>query len=143
MLREERSRDLAVCALLKEDDSRALSLGMAAALEDTPPEAVPLLVPIAHDESLTKDLRVSAVRALGARQGTVAREALLSLASSRRVWLARLFGRRRVAQKSPVVLEALNALAGSADPRAERLLSRAARSSDPVIRQAAEGRLAS
>ncbi len=143
MLREERSRDLAVCALLKEDDSRALSLGLAAALEDTPPEAVPLLVPIAQDESLTKDLRVSAVRALGTGQGTVAREALLSLASSRRGWLARLFGRRRVAQKSPVVLEALNALAGSADPRAERLLSRAARSSDPVIRRAAEGRLTS
>ena len=97
MLREPDNRDMAVCALLVDQDSRALSLGLAAALESSPPEAVPLLIQLARDESLPTDFRTMSVRALAARGRPTSVTGLLELARGRGAWITRLFGRERVA----------------------------------------------
>lgn len=141
MLKEPENRDAAVCALLADDDSRSLTLGLAAAVERCPPEAQALLLDLAEDEALPMDQRILATRALTGRGHPSVVPGLLQLARGKRNLFFRLIRRERVAEKSPVTLHALFGLFHSGDPRAQRLLARARRSHDPEIRAAAEGRL--
>ena len=133
MLRLPEHRARAVCGLLQDTDRRAVSLGLAAATEDCAPEAVDLLAAIGRDESSSDESRVMAVRALGQSSDERALAPLLELAR-RGSGLAP----NRLAEKSPVLLAALHALASFADPppAARKLLARAAASSDEGIREA-------
>lgn len=140
MLRKPDLRDRALCGLLVDDDDpRARSLGLAAATESCPPEAIVILREIVGDSSLPSEQRVMGVRALG-RSGDSEAVAPLIAAVRRGEGLAP----NRLGSKSPVMLAALQALATfPGDIGAGRkLIVKAGRSNDPDIR-AALGREAS
>ena len=133
MLRLPEHQGRAICELLQDTDRRAVSLGLAAATEDCPPEAVDLLAAIARDPTSSDDLRVMAVRALG--QSTDGRALAPVIELTRR---GSGLAPNRLAEKSPVLLAALQALASFAElpAAARKLLARAAASSDEDIREA-------
>src|SRR5213592_1364617 len=131
-------RDEALIAGLRDQDPRTLrlALSIAVALQACPDTAVPLLVNRATDRTLAGDLRALAVRCLGYTKAPAALETLLQLTAGGRT----LFGREKLAAKSPELLVALAALATGwrRDPRARARLLIAASSSDEEIRRAAE-----
>jgi HEAT repeat protein len=140
MLRVPDCRDRALCGLLSDGEPRALALGLAAAVKSSPPEAVPLLGDIARDESLSEELRVMSVRALGLSGDEDAVAPLLELIREGMPKGPR-FLRSRRGQQSPVMLAALQALSTFPDcpAEAERILAKAAGSKDPDVRAAALG----
>ena len=131
-------RDDALIAGLRDQDPRTLrlALSLAVALQAFPDAAVPLLVNRATDRALAGDLRALAVRSLGWTRAPAALETLLQITAGGRT----LFGREKLAAKSPEVLVALAALATgwSHDPRARARLAIAATSADSEIRHAAQ-----
>jgi len=131
-------RDEALIAGLRDQEPRTLrlALSLAVALQACPDAAVPLLVTRATDRSLPGDLRALAVRGLGYTRAPVALETLLQITAGGRT----LFGREKLAPKSPELLVALAALATGwrHDPRARARLGIAASSADGEIRHAAE-----
>lgn len=137
MLRDERTRDRAVCGLLEDPDRKARSLGLAAAIELCPPEAIHLLSNLAEDDAVSNELRLMAVRALGQTADASAVETLVGL-----VRRGSGLGRSRLAEKSPLMLAALQALATLPEgtPDSKKLIARAAKSSDPAIRAAVGAR---
>src|SRR5437867_6233238 len=130
-------RDEALVAGLRDQDPRTLrlALGLAVALQACPDAAVPLLVNRATDRTLSGDLRALAVRALGYTRAPAALETLLQITAGGRT----LFGREKLAAKSPELLVALAALATGwrHDPRARARLAIAASSTDGEILNAA------
>src|SRR5437879_4931710 len=130
-------RDEALVAGLRDQDPRTLrlALSLAVALQASPDAAVPLLVNRATDRTLAGDQRALAVRCLGYTKAPAALETLLQLTAGGRT----LFGRERLAGKSPELLVALAALAPGwpDDPRARARLGIAASSTDGEIRHAA------
>jgi hypothetical protein len=131
-------RDEALIAGLRDQDPRTLrlALSLAVALQAFPDGAVPLLVTRATDRALAGDLRALAVRGLGYTRAPAALETLLQITTGGRT----LFGREKLAAKSPELLVALAALATGwrDDPRARARLAIAAASADGEIRHAAE-----
>jgi HEAT repeat protein len=136
MLRVPAHRDQALCGLLEDRDRKAKSLGLAAAVESCPPEAVDLLAAIVRDESVSPELRLMGVRALGRAEVARAIPPLTEL-----VQRGSGLARGRLADKSPVMLAALQALSTLPDGTVEsrKLVARAARSSDPDVRAAVGG----
>jgi len=136
MLGVPQHRDLALCGLLVDPEPRARSLGLAAATDECPPEAIDILAGITRDEGLTTDIRLMAIRALGRADDPHALEPLLEL-----VRRGHGFGRRKLADKSVLMLAALHALATLPEgtPETRKLVARAARASDSEIRKAAGG----
>ncbi len=132
------ARDEALALGLQDHDPRTLrlALGLAVALQSCPDSAVPVLAGRATERALPPDVRTLAVRALGHARAPAALTTLLRLASTGRT----LFGREKLPPKSPELLSALAGLASGwqQDPRARALLRRAAGSSDPDIRAAAD-----
>ncbi|OLD93198.1 MAG: hypothetical protein AUG79_12225 [Gemmatimonadetes bacterium 13_1_20CM_4_69_16] len=130
-------RDVALVTALKDQDPRTvrLALGLIVALHSCPAAAVSLLVSRASDRVIAADLRVLAIRALGATTAPAALEALLRLTTAGRT----LFGKERLPPKSPELLVALAALVTgwAHDPRTRAVLARAAQSTDREIRAAA------
>ena len=131
-------RDEALVVGLRDQDPRTLrlALGLAVALQTCPDTAVPLLVNRATDRTLPGDLRALAVRALGYTRARAALETLLQITAGGRT----LFGREKLAAKSPELLVALAALATGwrHDPRARARLAIAASSTDGEILNAAD-----
>ena len=131
-------RDEALVVGLRDQDPRTLRLavGLAVALQACPDAAVPLLVNRATDRTLPGDLRALAVRALGYTRARAALETLLQITAGGRT----LFGREKLAAKSPELLVALAALATGwrHDPRARARLALAASSTDGEILNAAD-----
>ena len=130
-------RDEALVAGLRDQDPRTLrlALSLAVALQACPDTAVPLLVNRAMDRTFPGDLRALAVRCLGYTAAPAALETLLQMTAGGRT----LFGREKLAAKSPELLVALAALATGwrDDPRARARLGIAAASTDGEIRHAA------
>lgn len=133
MLRSPDLRDRALCGLLQDADPRGRSLGLAAATESCPPEAIHLLANIVRDSAMPSEQRVMAVRALG-RSGDPGAVDPLVEAVRRGAGLTP----NRLGEKTPVMLAALQALAtfpgdiGSG----RKLIAKATRSNDPDIRAA-------
>jgi hypothetical protein len=131
-------RDEALVTGLRDQDPRTLrlALSIAVALQGCPDAAVPLLVNRATDRTLAGDLRALAVRCLGYTKAPAALETLLQITAGGRT----LFGREKLAAKSPELLVALAALATGwrHDPRAGARLGLAASSTDAEIRHAAD-----
>ncbi len=131
-------RDEALIAGLRDQDPRTLrlALSLAVALQACPDGAVPLLVNRATDRTLPSDLRALAVRGLGYTRAPAALVTLLHITAGGRT----LFGREKLAAKSPELLVALAALATGwrHDLRAGARLGLAAASTDGEIRHAAE-----
>jgi HEAT repeat protein len=130
LLRDPATRDQAVCQALAAPDERSLRLGLTAARERCPPEAVDQLIAMAKDEAMP--LRAQAVHALASAETAKALDGLWDLAVERGGWLSR----ERVRPSSPVVLAALAVLAERwpTVPRVRRLLLQAARHPSSGIR---------
>lgn len=138
LMRVPRYRDTTLMrALRDESDRQTLRLVLSEASENPPDAAIPAVVERLADESLSPDLRVAAVRLLGASRSPAALDALLRTAKGGRT----LLGRPKVAPKSSEVLAALRALARrwAEDRRAAALLERARASRDDDIARAAGG----
>lgn len=134
--------DAALEAALEEDDTRSVTLALSAAQRASQPalaKVVPALQRRMADDELPAAARVAGVRAL-ARSGTKeAHRAMLDVCRGER---GLVFWKSAVAEKSPVVLEALALLAHRwrDEPETRKLLDAAASSGDPEVRAAAAGR---
>jgi len=128
-------RERALLGALRDADPRTVRLALAAALVDCPPAAVPLITGVAHDHTVTSELRVLAIKVLGRVGTTAALDALLELVDGGTNWL----GRPKLANRSIEMLAALLALASGwrNDSRAAAILALAASSNDPEIRSVA------
>jgi hypothetical protein len=134
-LRLPRSREAAVRAALEDTDPSIIRLGLVAALAQCPASLVPQLARLAANPDLTGELRVHAVRALGASRHEEALPALLRLVDGGKSF----FGGARLAAPSPIVIAALRVLADvwSAQKEAHRFLALARRSFVKQLRHAA------
>ena len=133
-MRSPIERDRAVCIALADADERALRGAIAEAQRRCPEAAVPLIAKRLTDP-LPSDLRVSLIRLLLGVRNSTALEALLKVASSGKT----LFGKPRLAPKSPEMLAALAVLSATfaKEPRVAALVVRAKKSADAEIRSAA------
>lgn len=146
LLRFRDQRDRAICDLLAEPAPRAVRLGLQAAQEAAPPEAVPLLLEVLEDETAEEEHRVLALRALGAARPPELPEPLVHAAATRRGGFFRLLGPFRPVKLRPrsrLVLEALAFLARGwkSHPDAMAVLRKARKSNDELVRAAAYGKL--
>lgn len=139
-LRRPEDREEAVRRGMEDDDPKVLSL-VFGALERLPDEVLdalaPTLVQKAADDDLSAELRRPGIRALARVDDRRALRFLLSLSRTRKPWT---FWRTSLAEKGPLMLAALRALAAgwSDEPEAREILERARGSADGEIRRAAE-----
>jgi hypothetical protein len=143
-VRLQLSTDTEVCAgianALADSDEPAVRRGLLAVMEH--PECLQAVLQrvlkFAIDESAESGIRVPAIRALRGTDSSEALEVLLRWAEGPRS----LFGRARSSPTTPELVTALAVLAERwpADPRAQAVLARAAKSSDPVVRAAARAK---
>lgn len=127
----------ALIAAVQDSDPRVVRMALGTVQQGCPAAVVPYIARYAADPSAPGELRVLAIRALGATRSPGARETLLELTRGGRTF----FGRERLAPKSPELVAALRALAAAwaGSPAVRRVLARAAVSKDPDIRAAAAG----
>ena len=106
-------------------------------MKQCPPTAVSRVAELALETAAGEEVRCLAASALGQVRQPRALGALLKLADGGRSFL----GRRKLPPLTPVVLASIKALAQqrAADRLAVSILAAAARSSDPEVRQAAQG----
>lgn len=131
---DERAHALSLA--LSDADPQVLRLALAECAAGCPPALVAQLCRRAGDPAVDPELRVAAVRVLGASREPLALRTLLHLTDGGRSFL----GRRKVAAATPEVLAALATLAAShwtADATAAATLARAAAAADPALRAAA------
>ncbi len=128
-------REAALLGALRDADPRMIRVALSAALDDCPPSAVPPITQLAHEQTVASELRVLAIKVLGRVKNVAALTALLEIVDGGKNWL----GRPRLAARSLELLAALMALAvgWQNDGRASALLTMAAASTDPDIRNAA------
>jgi len=128
-------REPALLGALRDADPRMVRVALTAALEDCPPSALSPITQIVHDQTVASELRVLAIKVLGRVRNVAALTALLETVDGGKNWL----GRPRLAARSLEVLAALMALAAGwqNNGRAAALLTLAAASNDPDIRNAA------
>ena len=127
-----------VHAALSDTDERVRRLGLSACQTDCPRPLIPLVAGLAADAQNSPELRMMAVKVLGACRERQALDTLLSLVKGGTTWL----GRPKLAARSGVVIAGLRALAGAwaGDAEARRVLDLARQSSDPEFRQAVQAR---
>ena len=130
-------RDPAVLTALDDADPRIATLGLREAMKQCPPAAVPRVAELALEPEAGDGVRCLAASALGRVRQPRALGALLTLADGGHS----LLGRRKLPPRTPILLASIKALAQqrAEDPRAVSILAAAARSSDPELRQAAQG----
>jgi hypothetical protein len=127
-------REIGLKAAFSDADPRVVRVGMAVVQQGCPPRVIPFVARLAQVEKVPEDLRLLAVQALANTRDPGALEALVGLVDGGRT----LFGRQKLAAKSPVVLAALRALSGAwrKHPKAEPLLGLAAVANDDELRGA-------
>jgi hypothetical protein len=127
-------REVALKSAFSDVDPRVVRVGIMVVQHGCPPKVLPFLAVLARSEKVPEDLRLLAVQALGNTREQAALEALVALADGGRT----IFGRRRLAAKSAVVLAALRGLAAAwrKHAKAEPLLGLAAASTDDDFRAA-------
>jgi hypothetical protein len=128
-------RERALLGALRDADARLVRLALTGALEHCPPAALPLVTQVVQDATLASELRVLAIKVLGRAGNRSAIGALMQLVDGGTNWL----GRPRLAARSLEMLAALMALGAGwhNDGKAAALLSLAAASGDPDVRNAA------
>jgi len=131
---EERTR--AICTALTDEDPRITRQALNAVVEGGVPEpAVPLLIALATDDERDSELRVGAIRALAAKGGRLALDALLRLTEVRRRSIIDLMSSSSANAELLAAVTGLGAL--RADPLARERLELIARGRDPVAARAA------
>jgi hypothetical protein len=135
LLAEPSTRDQAICDGLADSDERIARLALSAAIEHCPTAAIPALVRRAETAEDDPQLRVLAVRALGASRSPTARDCLVRACVATK---GRWFRKQKLVPKSPLLLASLQALAAGwhTDPHGAAVLALAARSADPEIKTA-------
>jgi len=130
LFREPAVRTRAICTALADADARVKRLALAAVADGGCPEAaVPLVVALATGDE-ESELRVAAIRALGAEGGRLSLDALLRITQLRRS----LLGGMRRGFDEPEFLAALAALGEFLpDHRARERLEQAALLRDPAV----------
>ena len=138
-LRMPNERESAVLTALDDADPRVAKIGLREVLKQCPPAAVPAIARIALEPAAGDDIRFLAATALGGVRQSRALVTLLSLADGGRSFLG--LGRQKMPPRTPVLIASLRGLAQqwAEDPRAVSTLAAAARSSDPEVREAAQG----
>ena len=123
---------------LADEDERLVRMSLLELQDGLPETLVPTLVNRVVRGDHAEGLRAMALRALRNADSTLAREALMEEAGGGKS----LFGRRKVAGKSPTVLAALDSLARrwSDHPAAADLLKAARDHRDAEVRAAAAGK---
>ncbi len=131
------ARARAIAAALSDDDERVKRLALSAATEGGCPDAtVPMVVALAGDDELDGELRIAAVRVLGAKGDRLALDGLLRLTEpKRRSIIGAMMASSTV---PPVTLSAIAALGSLRhDPRARERLELLAQGRDPAMAKAA------
>lgn len=128
-------REMALRAALWDAEPRVIRVGLGALAGSCAPEFAHRVAHIALSAESDDDIRGLAAGVLGGVKTPAALDALIRLTDGGKT----VFGRRRLAPRSPVLMAALRALAAgwSSDPRAADLLAIAAKSSDPELAEAA------
>jgi hypothetical protein len=131
-----RERDRAIRTAIDDDDPRIVRLGLASLQQDCPPTYTGRVAAIAGDVKADPEVRLLAVNALARASEPDARDVLIAVVDAGRT----LFGRQKIAAKTPVVLAALRALAQTwpDEPRVAAILKRGVQSPDSDIRQASQ-----
>lgn len=135
LLRDPDTREDAIVHAVRAPDLPSLRLGLVAAAEGCPPPAVGSIISRLAREELGDDLRALAYRAIGPVQDDAVVDTLLAGCLSRR----RFLWFRRLAPRTSASLEALTSLAmhWRYHPRAAKILARAGKHRDKLMREAA------
>lgn len=130
------SRTRALATALGDDDDRLVRMALLELKDEVPDVVVPTLVNRVVGGDHPPSIRAMAIRTLASAPTKLARECVVGVADGGRT----LLGRRKVAERTPAVLAALEVLARvwSDDEEVQTLLDAARRSKDPRIRSAAE-----
>jgi hypothetical protein len=120
--------ELGLRAAFSDADPRVVRAGLGLVQQGCPARVLPFVAGLAQGERVPEDLRLLAVQALGSSRDTAALDALVAIADGGRS----VFGRQKLAAKSPVVLAALRAMAGAwrKHPKAAPLIGLAAAADD-------------
>jgi hypothetical protein len=135
-LKSATEREAVITLALADSGGRIVRLALTMALHGLPATAVPRVIALALDRQTPPDLRVLAIRVLGASAAPEALDALLGLTDGGRT----IFGRRKLPPKSRELLAALAALATGwgHEPRATEVLALATLSEDAQVRAATD-----
>ncbi len=135
-LKSATERDAVITLALWDSGGRIVRLALTMAQRGLPALAAPRVVALALNRQTPPDLRVQAIRVLGASAASEALGALLELTDGGRT----IFGRRKLPNKSRELLASLTALATGwgHEPRATEVLALAALSEDPQVRAATD-----
>jgi len=135
-LKDAVERDKVITQALADPEGKLVRLALLSAARGTPPGALPRVIALAQNRQVAQDIRLQAIRVLGASSGAPALDVLLSFADGGRS----LFGKQKLLPKSRELVAALSALANGwgREPRATVVLARAALSPDPEIRAATD-----
>ena len=127
----DETRDAAVTAALKDTDKNVLRTALHTARSTLPPAAIHVLADRVVDPNFPPEFRVMSLYLLGRTADPAARDALVAYASGGKS----LFGKAKLAAKSPEMLAALSGLARSwsSDAKATELLDVAEKSRDEQI----------
>lgn len=138
--REGDARARAIAGALGDDDERVKRLALAAAADGCPDATVPMVVAIAVDDELEPELRVAAVRVLGAKGDRLALDGLLRLTEPKRRSI--IGAMMASATVSPITLAALAALGTLRhEPRARERLDLLTQGRDSAVAKAASDAL--
>jgi hypothetical protein len=136
MLQHRELRERAICRAVADANPRNARLGLAAALEDCPKAALPLIVSRVMSSSSGTDLKTAAIRVLGRAGDPASLDILSGLIEPRRSMM-----RTKLPRKTPEYLAALRAVQPHRDhPRIGPALDAAANARDPEIVRAATRR---
>ncbi|HEX6694317.1 MAG TPA: hypothetical protein VF035_06480 [Longimicrobiales bacterium] len=130
-MEREDTRAAALTAAVRDHDKSVLRTALQTARGGLPAAAVAILAQRVAEPDFPPEFRVMSLYLLGRTRDPAARTALLSFAGGGRS----LFGKAKLAPKSPEMLAALSGLARSwpTDPHARDLLDVAAKSKDDQI----------
>jgi hypothetical protein len=135
MLRMPQHRQTTIIAALSDRDDGIVKTAMAAALDDCPKAALPLIMRNVERRSVHPEMRALGIRVIGAARDPDTLEWLLSYAVKR----TKILRRMKLLPKSTEMLAALAGLAHgwSEESTVKTVLERAQRSKDGDVRSAA------
>jgi len=139
LLQDPANRGRAIREAVGAPDPPTVRLGLVAAGEGCPPEALEAILDRVRKKDLPEDLLPMAVRAIAPSDDPLVLDCLIDTAMGPRRW----YGFRRIAPKSPAMLAAVTALAihWRWNPKALPMLRRAERHRDKQVRDAAGAHL--
>jgi hypothetical protein len=135
-VKSPQERDRVITQALNDPEHRVARIALIASLHGVPPVALPRIISLATSRQGPADLRLLAIRVLGAARAPEAFEELVKLVDGGRT----LLGRRRLLPRSRELVAAVAALATGwrSHPRSLELLALAAVSDDPDVRAATD-----